>query len=64
MNQMMANNLHRISWLPRLQLLWFLNLEGSKTNTEKLRKRARIVAISAPDAEIERKLNQVMERRS
>lgn len=51
-NVLLADNLARIDRLSRRGLLRFLDLERSKRNTKRLRKRARFIALKASSVNV------------
>jgi hypothetical protein len=48
----MAHNLRRVNLLSRRGLMTFLDLPGSKSNTARLRKQARLIVIRQPATHI------------
>lgn len=57
--KLLANNLKRIERLTRRGLLLFLDLEHSKSNTERLRSRARLEAIRTSNRDVDLDLARI-----
>ena len=58
-SKLMADNLRRIDRLPRHGLMLYLDKETSKTNTKRLRAKARLHAIEADSVEADFDLSRI-----